>query len=267
MTLVRDIYQRVSSYPAIQPYCLGVKSGRDITRAELEKALRKNPDVLIEAIKANRMAIFEIINEATLEQQARAQNEAEEAEKAAYEESFKNPLKPAIDDKTRIRGLRDAKYTLVEYADFECPYCATGYQTVEELRKKYGNDLRFIFKHLPLPFHSHAMPAAQWLEAVAIQSPEKAWKFHDILFKNQDRLGADFFRTTAGDLGVDVVKCEKDAQSQAVKDRIAADMDEARNFGFEGTPGFLLNGVPVIGAKPPAHFEDVITRLNGTKAK
>lgn len=210
MTLVRDIYQRVSSYPAIQPYCLGVKSGRDITRAELEKALRKNPDVLIEAIKANRMAIFEIINEATLEQQARAQNEAEEAEKAAYEESF---------------------------------------------------------KHLPLPFHPHAMPAAQWLEAVAIQSPEKAWKFHDILFKNQDRLGADFFRTTAGDLGVDVVKCEKDAQSQAVKDRIAADMDEARNFGFEGTPGFLLNGVPVIGAKPPAHFEDVITRLNSTKAK
>lgn len=240
---------------------------RDVTKAELEKTLHQHPEVLIEAIKANRMAIFEIINQATLEEQARVQGATDEAEKAAYEESFKNPRNPVINDKTRIRGPRDAKYTLVEYADFECPYCASSYQTVEELRNKYGNDLRFVFKHLPLSFHAHAMPAAQWLEAIAIQSPEKAWKFHDVLFKNQDRIGVDFFRRTAADLGVDLIKCEKDAQSQTVKDRIAADMDEARNFGFEGTPVFLLNGIPVIGAKPPAHFEEVITRLIAPKVK
>jgi protein-disulfide isomerase len=244
----------------------GAAQAKDITGDELKKALQENPDVLIEAIKANRKAIFDIINQTGVEEQARVQKEAEEAEKKAYEDSFKNPLKPAIDDKTRIRGGKDAKYTLVEYADFQCPYCAGGYQTVEELRKRHGHDLRFIFKHLPLPFHPQAMPAAQWLEAVAIQSPEKAWRFHDILFENQDKLGVNFFKKTAKDLGVDVEQCEKEAESQAVKDRIAADVEEAKKSGFNGTPGFLLNGIPVKGAYPVEYFEDIIKKLDAAKA-
>lgn len=234
----------------------------DLTRDELRNALQKNPDVLIEAIKANKKAIFDLINQAAQEEQARLQKEAEEAEKKVYEEAFRNPLKPAIDDKTRILGERNARYTLVEYADFQCPYCAAGYQNVAALRKAHGNDLRFIFKHLPLPSHPQSMPAAQWLEAVAIQSPEKAWKFHDILFENQDKLGVDFFRKTAKDLGIDVERCEKEAESQAVKDRIAADMAEAGKFGFNGTPGFLLNGIPVNGAYPVPYFEEIIRKLD-----
>jgi protein-disulfide isomerase len=221
--------------------------------------------VLIEAIKDNAKAIFDIMTRTAAEEQARLRKEAEEAEKKAYEDSFKNPLQPAIDDKTRVRGNTSARYTLVEYSDFQCPYCAAGYQLVEELRKKYGNELRFIFKHLPLPFHSQAMPAAQWLEAVAIQSPEKAWRFHDLLFQNQDKLGGELFRKTARDLGLDVERCEKDIDSQAVKDRIAADMEEATRFGFEGTPGFLLNGIPVKGAYPVAHFGEIISRLDDAR--
>jgi|SRR6185436_5207553 len=239
---------------------------RDITPHELKTALQKNPAVLIEAIKANKKAIFEIINQTGLEEQARVQKEAEEAEKKAYENSFKNPLRPAIDEKTRIRGEKDARYTLVEYADFECPYCAGGYQIVQELRKRHGSDLRFIFKHLPLPFHPQSMLAAQWLEAVAIQSPESAWKFHDILFENQDKLGLDFFKKTARDLGIDVERSEKDAESQSVKDRIAADIEEASKLGFNGTPGFLLNGVPVKGAYPVEYFGGIINKLDVTKA-
>lgn len=238
----------------------------EITGDELKKALQENPDVLIEAIKANKKAIFDIINQTGIEEQTRAQQEAEKAERKAYEDAFKNPFKPAIDDKTRIRGSKDTKYTLVEYSDFQCPYCASAYPTVEELRKRHGNDLRFIYKHLPLPFHQQAMPAAQWLEAIAIQSPEKAWKFHDILFENQDKLGVDFFKQTAKDLGVDVERCEKDAESQAVKDRIAADIEEAKQFGFNGTPGFLLNGIPVRGAYPIEYFEEIIKKLAAAKA-
>jgi protein-disulfide isomerase len=138
--------------------------------------------------------------------------------------------------------------------------------TVKELRKRHGKDLRFIYKHLPLPFHPQEMPAAHWLEAIAIQSPENAWKFHDILFKNQDKLGVDFFKKTAKDLGVDVDKCEKEAESQAVKDRIAADMEEAKKFGFNGTPGFLLNGIPVKGAHPIEYFEEIIKKFAAAKA-
>jgi protein-disulfide isomerase len=245
--------------------CTAAQAG-DLTGDELANALRKNPDVLIDAIKANKKAIFDIMNQAAGEEQARMQKEATEAAQKAYEDSFTNPLKPAIDAKTRIRGTINARYTLVEYADFQCPYCGASYKTVDELRKKYGNNLRFIFKNLPLPFHPQAMPAAQWFEGVALQSPEKAWKFHDILFENQDKLAVDFFRKTASDLGINVKKCERDAASQAVKDRIAADVDEAQKFGFDGTPGFLLNGVPVKGAYPIAYFEDVIKKLDASKA-
>src|SRR3954447_7845537 len=245
--------------------CAAVVDARDITSDELKKALQQNPGVLIEAIKANKKAIYELINQTAQEEQARVQKETEEAAQKAYEDAFKNPLKPAIDDKTRIRGEKDARYTLIEYADFQCPYCAAGYQNVEELRKKHGNDLRFIFKELPLPSHPQSMPAAQWLEAVAIQSPEKAWRFHDILFENQDKLGTAFFKKTANALGLDTERCERDADSQTVKERIAADMAEAGKFGFNGTPGFLLNGIPVNGAYPVEYFEDIIRKLDGAK--
>lgn len=253
---------RVSAALTIALLTCVAAQANDITRNELKKALQKDPDVLIEAIKDNAKAIFDIMTRTAAEEQARLRKEAEDAEEKAYESSFKNPLQPAIDDKTRFRGDKDARYTLVEYSDFQCPYCAAGYQLVEELRKKHGKDLRFVFKHLPLPFHSQAMPAAQWLEAVAIQSPEKAWRYHDTLFQNQDKLGADFFRKTAADLGLDVERCEKDASSQAVKNRIAADIEEASRFGFEGTPGFLLNGIPVKGAYPIEHFGEIIEKLD-----
>ncbi len=239
---------------------------KEITGPELKQALEKNPDVLLEAIKANKAAIFSIMSQAAMEEQARVRREAEEADRKALEEAFKNPLKPAIDDKTRIRGEANAKYTLVEYSDFQCPYCSRGYQIVEELRKKYGKDLRFIYKHQPLSFHPNAMPAAQWLEAVAMQSPEKSWQFHDTLFTNQDKLGVDFFKATAAGLGLDVTKCEADAASQGVKDKIAADMAEAEKYGFTGTPGFLINGIPVKGAYPLEYFTDIIQKLDAPKA-
>jgi protein-disulfide isomerase len=238
-------------------------SAKDITRAELKKALDQNPDILVEAIKNNAKTIFAMMVQTAAEEQARVQKEAEEAERKAYEDSFKTPLIPVVDAQTRIRGATEAKYTLVEYADFECPYCATAHDTVEELRKRYGNDLRFVFKHLPLPFHSRAMPAAQWLEAVAIESPEAAWRFHDILFANQEKLDLEFFQKTAAGLGLDVKKIENLAASQIVKDRIAADIDEANRFGFNGTPAFLLNGIPVRGAYPVDRFADIIARLGG----
>ncbi len=244
--------------------CAAAAQAKDITKQELKAALKKNPEILIEAIKDNKKAIFDIINQAGQEEQARQQKAAEDAEKKAFEDSFANPFKPEIGEKARFRGPKDAKYTLVEYSDFQCPYCQRGYKNVEELLKKHA-DLRFVFKHLPLSFHPQAMPAAQWMEAISLQSPENAWKFHDAMFENQDKLSADFYKKTAKDLGIDAEKAEKDAESQAVKDRIAADMAEAGKFGFQGTPGYLLNGIPVKGAYPVEHFEDIIKKLDDSK--
>jgi protein-disulfide isomerase len=234
-----------------------------VSREDLQKALDKNPDLVLEALKkTDKAAFFEYVMDAQHEYQEKKQAEDEAKEKAEMEESFKNPFKPEIDAKTRVRGNKDAPITIVEYSDFQCPYCGRGFQVVETVREKYGPKVRFIYKNLPLvAIHPNALPAAKWYEAVALQSPEKSWIFHDTMFKNQSSLSEDFYRKTAKSLGIDVEKAAKDAQSQAVADKIEADTKEAKEFGFTGTPGFLINGIPLRGAYPPEEFDKIIKRL------
>ena len=234
-----------------------------LSREDLQTALNKNPDLVLQALKKmDKAAFFELVMEAQKEYQAKKQADEEEKEKAELEEAYKNPLKPLIDEKTRIRGNKDAPITIVEYSDFQCPYCQHGFQTVVAVREKYGPKVRFIYKHLPLvAIHPNALPTAKWLEAVAIQSPDKAWVFHDTMFKNQSSLSEDYYKKTVKGMGLDVEKAAKDAASQAVADKIEADTKEAKEFGFTGTPGFLINGIPLRGAYPPEEFDKIIKRL------
>jgi protein-disulfide isomerase len=234
-----------------------------MSREDLQKALDNNPDLVLAALKkADKAAFFEFVMDAQHDYQEKKQAEDEAKEKAELEDAFKNPLKPEIDAKTRIRGNKDAPITIVEYSDFQCPYCGRGFQVVETVREKYGPKVRFIYKNLPLvAIHPNALPAAKWFEAVALQSPEKAWIFHDTMFKNQSSLSEDFYKKTIKGLGLDVEKAAKDSQSQAIADKIEADTKEAKEFGFTGTPGFLINGVPLRGAYPPEEFDKIIKRL------
>ena len=234
-----------------------------ISREELKQALEANPDLVLDALKkADKAAYFQTILDAQKEFQIKQQADEEARERKEMDEAFKHPLKPAIDAKTRVRGDRKAPLTIVEYSDFQCPFCSRGFQTVEQLRQKYGAKMRFVYKNMPLTnIHPQAMPAAQWFEAISLQSPEKAWEFHDRMFRNQDKLGEEFFRQTAKELGVDVEKAAKDAQSPAVRAKIDADMKEAQDFGFTGTPGFLINGVPLRGAYPVEDFDKIIAKL------
>ncbi|MBI5881480.1 MAG: thioredoxin domain-containing protein [Elusimicrobia bacterium] len=237
-------------------------AGLSISREDLKKAIEANPDLIMDAVRSQRKELIEILNQAMSEDQDRQRKEAEATVEKELDERVANPYQPAVDDKTRIRGNKKAKYTLVEYSDFQCPYCTRGFMTVEEVRKKYGDDLRFVFKNKPLvQMHPEAMPAALFFEAIALQSPEKAWQFHDKLFANQGKLGAAYYEEVAKELGVDVKKAKKDAESQAVKDKVQADIAEAESFGFSGTPGFLLNGVPLRGAYPPQFFDKIVQKL------
>jgi len=234
-----------------------------ITRDELKKALDANPDLVVEALKkADKAAFFETVVEAQKDYQMKREKDAEEQEKKDLEAAFKNPYKPVVDEKTRIRGDKNAPITIVEYSDFECPYCQRGYQVLEQVRQKYGAKIRFIYKNLPLvAIHPKAMPAAQWFEAVAIQNPDKSFIFQDKMFQNQSQIGDEFFRKTVKDLGLDVKKAEKDRTSDAVQAKIEADVKEAKAFGFSGTPGFLINGVPLRGAYPVEEFDKIIAKL------
>lgn len=260
------IHRTAGAFFALAVCAVGAWAG-DISRDDLKKALDQNPDLVLDALGKNKKKLYDLISQAAQEARAEQQKAQQEAEKKEFEEAFRKPKVPEIDKKTHVRGTKGAKYTLVEYSDFQCPYCGRGYQTVESLRKKYGSDLRFIFKNMPLPFHSQAMPAAKFFEAAMLQSTEKGWLFHDKMFQNQSNLSEAFCKDTAKELGLDVEKLVKDAEGQEVKDRIEADVREAKSFGFEGTPGFLLNGVPIRGAYPVDYFESIVKRFEEMKSK
>jgi len=218
---------------------------------------------LVKAIEANPVGIIESLNKAARKaQEGMAEKQRLEEEKARAEE-FKNPRKPVIDGTRAMRGKPDAAITIVEYSDFECPYCSRGYATLREVEKKYGDQVRVIYKHMPLEFHKNAMPAAQYFEAIAMQDAQKAYLFHDKIFENQAKLkdaDAAYFESVAKDVGADVAKVKAVVNSQAVKDRIAADIAEAKSFEIQGTPAFLINGVALKGAYPAAEFDKIIDK-------
>lgn len=232
------------------------------SKDDLKKMMKENPEIITEAIEANPNKFIDALNNAVKAAQEGEGKRREEEEKKSLEESFNNPLQADLSG-YEFRGTKDAPITLVEYSDFECPFCSRGFGTVMELMKKYEGKIRFAYKHLPLSFHPQAMPAAQYYEALRLQSPEKAWKFHDAVYSNQRALqnGEKFLEAEAKKVGADMGKLKKDIKSEAVQKRIDADMAEAAKFGFQGTPGFLLNGIPVKGAYPTSHFDGLIEEL------
>ena len=240
-----------------------VTSCNQVNEKQLGEVLKKNPKLITDVIKENPLEFIEALNQAVKDSQGAQRKKQQEAEKKKLEDSFNNPIKIAIRDNEVIRGTKGAPITLFEYSDFECPFCQRGYQTVNALLKKYEGKIQFIYKHLPLSFHPNAMPAAQYYEAIRLQSTEKAGKFHDEIFDNFSKVkkGEVFFKSIAKKLKVDMKKLAKDLNSKEVKERIQQDLAEAKEHGFQGTPGFLINGIPVKGAYPVDHFEGIINEL------
>jgi protein-disulfide isomerase len=233
------------------------------SKDDLKKMMKENPEIITEAIEANPEKFIDALNNAVKAAQEGQGKKREVDEKKALEDSFNNPVLAEIRSDESFRGEKDAPITLIEYSDFECPFCSRGFNTVMELMEKYKGKIRFAYKHLPLSFHPQAMPAAQYYEAIRLQSEEKAWQFHDAIYKNQRALqnGEKFLKEEAKKIKVDMAKLAKDVKSEVVQKRIDADMAEAAKFGFQGTPGFLLNGIPVKGAYPTQHFDDLISEL------
>ena len=230
---------------------------------QITKALREDPKILTEAIEKHPAEFMTALQNAAKNAQESIGKQRELDEKKQLEESFNRPLVAEIRSDEAIRGPKDAVITLVEYSDFECPFCTRGNETVNALMKKYVGKIRFVYKHLPLSFHEQAMISAQYFEAIRMQSNDKAFLFHDEIFKNQAKLknGTAFLDSAAKKVGADMNKLKKDLHSDAVKKRIAADVEEAGKFGMQGTPGFLINGVPVRGAYPADYFISLISEL------
>jgi protein-disulfide isomerase len=185
------------------------------------------------------------------------QQRAAQDEEKRVEDQFKNPIKIEIGS-SPVKGKKDAPITVVEFSDFQCPFCKRGMTVMDDLLKEYPNDVKIVFKNLPLPFHPEAKPAAA--AALAAGAQGKYWEYHDLLFNNQDSLSTETYIKLAGDLKLDVEKFKTDMKSEKFEKQIADDMAIATQLGVRGTPGFFVNGVQVRGARPLPYFKNLVDR-------
>lgn len=177
----------------------------------------------------------------------------------AQEAQFKNPVKIDVGN-SPAKGPAGAKITIIEFSDFQCPFCKRGRDTMNEVMKLYPNDVKLVFKHYPLPFHKDAKPAAKAAYAAGKQG--KFWEMHDLLFDNQQNFGKpDFFAEQAAKLNLNAEQFKNDMASPEAEAAVTADEQVGKKNGVEGTPGFFVNGVPVKGAYPADYFKSIIDRL------
>jgi predicted DsbA family dithiol-disulfide isomerase len=196
-----------------------------------------------------------------LSQQARAQ-----AENALRERLFAEAgvvimldpprVKPVIEAYNPTRGPADAPVVLVEYTDYQCPYCDRAQPTIDAVLERYGDSVVHVFKNLPLPMHQQAVLAAE--AALCAGDQGKFWDLHDWLFANKNNISRDTLIAQAEVLGLDMetfTTCVDSRTHQAV---VEADMAEATRFGIRGTPGFAINGRVLSGAQPLENFIAII---------
>jgi protein-disulfide isomerase len=164
------------------------------------------------------------------------------------------------------RGGVEPKVIIVEFSDFQCPFCGRVNVTLDQLLRDYGQDLAILYRHNPLPFHQNAMPAALAAEAARVQG--KFWPMHDKLFANQMNLDRPSLQKYAQEIGLDLKRFDQAMEAGQGKDRIRADMEEAVRFGARGTPSFFINGRSYVGAQPIEGFKKVINdELNKANGK
>ena len=177
-----------------------------------------------------------------------------------------DPAKAVMDkiDFTGVdwKGPDDAPVTIVEYSDFQCPFCAKGYKILEEeVLPAYEGKVRFAYKHLPLPFHNWAEPGSIAMECVRQQSPEAAWRVYDEMFEQQKAINLQNVKEKALEFageGVDKAKYDACFDKKETLEVVRAQKAEAASLGITGTPSFVVNGRLVKGAQPAAKFEAII---------
>jgi protein-disulfide isomerase len=149
---------------------------------------------------------------------------------------------PVDGDRDHTQGPADAAVTLVEYGDYECPYCGAAYPIVKEVQARMGGKLRFVFRNFPITTsHPHAEQAAEAAEAAGTQG--KFWEMHDLLYGNQKRLDDDDLRSYAAQLGLDLESFGSDLAEHVHAPRVREDFMSGVRSGVNGTPTFYINGI------------------------
>ena len=154
------------------------------------------------------------------------------------------------------RGPEKAPVTIVEFSDFQCPFCGRAIKTVEEVMKAYPNDVRLVFRQFPLEFHKQAPKAAE--AALCANDQGKFWEMHDQMFSNQQALEVDKLKEYAKKVGLDPAKFDKCLDSGEKAATIKTDQEAGQKVGVNGTPAFFINGIMLSGAQPFDEFKSII---------
>ena len=158
--------------------------------------------------------------------------------------------------KGAVRGKANAPIEMIEFSDFQCPYCQRAHATVEQVLSKYGDQIKFVYRHYPLPTHPAAKPAAEASECAKEQG--KFWPFHDRLFANTSKLSDADLKAHAAAVGVDVAAFNACVDSHKYRAVVEADAKDGEAAGVNGTPAFYINGRMISGAQPFEVFKQLI---------
>jgi protein-disulfide isomerase len=206
-------------------------------REQVLQIIRENPQVLIESVQAY---------------QRQQQESRQKAQQSALQSIATDPK--AFVGQSPVKGAANLKVLLVEFSDFQCPFCAKAQDVLKQFLAKYPDRVSLVYKHLPLSgIHPEAIPAAKAAWAAGQQG--KFWEFHDVLFAKQQNLSESLYSETAKSLNLDLARFERDRNSAAATQAIEQDTKLADQLGIDGTPFFILNGKTLSGAVQLAELE------------
>lgn len=213
-------------------------------KEQVLQIIRENPQVILESVQAYEKS---------------QQNRLQEARKSFLDSLKKNPQ--GIVGNSPITGNSIKSVVLVEFSDFECPFCSQAHTTVKQFINKHGNQVTLVYKHLPLvQIHAQALPAAK--ASWAAQQQGKFWEYHNGLFEQQSTLGEELYITLAKQLNLNLEKFNQDRNSQAAMTAIEKDINLAQTLGIQGTPFFIMNGKTFSGAVSLEEMEKVLEQVN-----
>jgi protein-disulfide isomerase len=168
-------------------------------------------------------------------------------------------LTAPVSERDHVEGRPDARVTLVEYGDFECPSCGQAYVVIKEAQRAFGLNLRFVFRHFPLKSsHPHALEAARAAEAAASQS--RFWAMHDRLFEHQTRLDSESLVNHARAIGLDLDRFRLDLQGREAEVRIREDLLSGSDSEVKGTPSLFINGERYDGPRDRRSLVEALAR-------
>ncbi len=225
-----------SSFPAQAASPIDAKLEQQVLQI-----IRKHPEAILESVQAY---------------QREQQQQVKQTREAFLQDLQANPQ--AIIGNSPTKGLATSKITLIEFSDFQCPYCAEAEKTLKKLIAKHPHQVQLIYKHFPLAaIHNQAIPAAK--AAWAAQQQGKFWEYHDALFNNQKKLGDNLYLDIAKKLNLDLEKFQTDRTiaNQAINKDIAI----AEKLQLEGTPFFIINSETASGAVQLSEIEEILKNI------